>query len=244
VRNRRSYMKKIISQLTIGLIFLLFGFLITSQMSNIKKQVSATNNEQSPEILVEIEQLKKQRDELKEKVGELTKKTEEVESVAAGRNDEANLILQELQETRLRTGLSDVKGEGITVYVTPKSNLLGNLNNRQPILDVELLNIVNELNAATAEAISINDIRLMGTSGIRTAGDSIFINNEKISPQKRVIIKAIGNKKKLEDAINFPGVIPRDLSMNCDISFETSDTVVIKKGKSTLKNEFAKEVIK
>ncbi|MEG0772941.1 DUF881 domain-containing protein [Clostridium sp.] len=235
-------MKKFISQLTIGLIFLLFGFMITSQMNMLNKQVASAENKQSPEILVENEQLKKQRDELKKKIDELTKKTEEFESAAAGRTDEANLILQELQETRLRAGLSDVKGEGITIYITPKANLFGNTIDNQPIIDLDLLNIVNELNAASAEAISINDIRLMGRSGIRTAGNSIIINNERISPQKRVTIKAIGSKKNLEGAMNFPGTIPERLTNSCEVVIETNDNIVIKKGQNTLKYEYAKQV--
>ncbi|MEG0772843.1 DUF881 domain-containing protein [Clostridium sp.] len=237
-------MKKIISQLTMGLIFLLFGFIITTQMNSLNKQVATADNKQSPEILIEVEQLKKQRDELKKKVDELSKKNEEVETIAAGRDEEANLILKELQETRLRSGITDVKGEGITIYLTPKANLFGNLTKEQPITDMELLNIVNELNASTAEAISINDIRLMGTSGIRSSGDSIIINNEKISPQKRVAIKVIGDKKRLEDAVNFPGTITENLSKKCSITIEPSDNIVIKKGQNISKYEFTKEFSK
>jgi uncharacterized protein YlxW (UPF0749 family) len=235
-------LKKYISQFTIGLIFLLFGFMITSQMNMLNKQTTSAVDKQSPEILVENEQLKKQVDELGKKVNELTKKNEEFEAAAAGRTGEANLILQELQETRLRAGLSDVKGEGITIYITPKANLFGSTINSQPIVDLDLLNIVNELNAVNAEAVSINDIRLTGRSGIRTAGDSIIINNERISPQKRVTISAIGNKENLEGAMNFPGTIPERLSKNCDIIIETSDNIVIKKGQNTSKYEYAKQV--
>jgi uncharacterized protein YlxW (UPF0749 family) len=234
--------KKFISQLTIGLIFLLFGFMITTQMNMLEKQTASASDKQSPEILVENEQLKKQRDELMKKVNDLTKKNEEFETAAAGRTGEANLILQELQETRLRAGLSDVKGEGVTIYITPKANLFGNTIDSQPMYDVELLNIVNELNAVEAEAISINDIRLTNRSGIRTAGDAIIINNERISPKQRVTIKAIGSKKHLEGAMNFPGNIPERLTKNCEVIVETNDNIVIKKGQNTSKYEYAKQV--
>ena len=65
--------------------------------------------------------------------------------------------------------------------------------------DYDLLKLVNELFAAGAEAISINDIRLTGYSGIRTAANIyIYINNERISAQSQIVVKAIGNKSVLE----------------------------------------------
>ncbi|WP_017415673.1 MULTISPECIES: DUF881 domain-containing protein [Clostridium] len=237
-------MKKFIYQLIIGLIFLLFGFMVTSQLNMREKQKVVAENKQSPEILVENEQLKKQKDELEKKVNELIEKSQNYENAAAGKTDESNLLVQELQETRLRAGLTDVKGPGVIIYITPKANLFAAPANRQPIIDFDLLGIVNELNAAGAEAVSINDIRLTNRGGIRTAGNGIIINNERISPQKRVTIKAIGKKKDLENATNFPGTISVDLKNSCEVSIESSDEVVIKKGQDALKYEYVKEVEK
>lgn len=237
-------MKKFFSQLTMGLIFLLFGLMVTIQLNTLDKKTATVQDKQSPEILVENEQLKKQKDELQKNVDELSKKTQEYENAAAGRGKENNLLLEELQETRLLAGLSDVKGPGLIIYVTPKTTLFGNTGDNYPIIDYDLLNIVNELNSVDAEAISINDIRLTGRSGIRTAGDAIIINNEKISPQKRVTIKAIGNVELFEGAMNFPGAIPSRLLKSCDVTFERSNEIVIKKAQNPLKYEYIKKVEK
>jgi len=237
-------LKKFFSQLTIGLIFLLFGLMITTQLNMLDKKTATVDDKQSPEILIENEQLKKQKDELQKKVDELTKKTQEYENAAAGRGKENNLLLEELQETRLLAGLSDVKGPGLIIYITPKNTLFGNSADGYPIIDYDLLNIVNELNAVDAEAIAINDIRLTGRSGIRTAGDGIIINNQKISPQKRVTIKAIGNVELLKYAMDFPGSIPSRLKKNCDVTYEQSNEIVIKKSQNPIKYEFIKQVEK
>lgn len=234
-------MKKFMSQLTIGLIFLLFGLMVTTQINTMNKKISPADNKQNPEILIENEQLKKQREELQKKVDELTKKSQEYENAAAGRDDEASVMLEELQDTRLRAGLSDVKGQGVTIYITPKTNLFTNAGDRYPIIDFDLLHIVNELNASGAEAIAINDIRLTGTSGIRTAGSSIIVANERISPQKRVTITAIGNKTTLEGALSFPGAIPAELEKNCDIKVESNKEILIKKAQNPLKYEYIKQ---
>lgn len=235
-------MKKLLSQISMGIIFLLFGFMITTQLNTVNNQVVKSENDQSPEILLENEQLKKQKEEIQKKVNELTSKVEEYESAAAGKTEESTIILQELQDTRLRTGLTNVHGEGITIYIDPKAHIFSSSTDKYPIIDFDLLTIVNELFAAGAEAVSINDIRITANTGIRTAGNSIIINTERISPQKRVTIKAIGKKDILEGIINFPGTIPDRLRISCDVTHEVKADVTIKKSSNPVKYEYVKEV--
>ncbi|MEG1256307.1 DUF881 domain-containing protein [Clostridium sp.] len=236
-------MKKLISKLCVGFVFLMFGFVIITQLNTIDKQSTTTSDSGlSPEILIENEQLKKQKEELEKKVNELIVKSEEYENAAAGRTEESSVLLEDLQKTRLRAGLTDVEGQGIIIYIDPKTNLFGAAIDNQPIIDFDLLAIVNELDSAGAEAISINDIRLVGNSGIRTAGDSIIINNERISPKERVTIKAIGNKSVLTGVIKFVGAIPERLLRNCEVSHEAKDLIVIDKATNSIKYEYIKEV--
>ncbi|GAA0125319.1 DUF881 domain-containing protein [Clostridium sp. CTA-19] len=237
-------MKKVTNQLIVGSIFLVLGFLVTVQIKTLNKQIAGkddtTNNS---EILVENEHLKKEKEDLQKKIDELTSKSKEFESAAAGRTEESTLLLDELQQSRLQSGNVDVKGPGITIYITPKSNLFNNSIEVTPISDLDLLSIVNELNAADAEAISINDIRLTSRSGIRSAGsNTIVINNERISPTARVVIKAIGNKKLLEGAINFPGNIPSKLQKTCDVTYEMKDDILVKKTNETQQFQYVKQV--
>lgn len=237
-------MKKTTNQIILGSIFLVLGFLVTVQIKTMNKQmVGKADVQNDSEILVENEHLKKEKEELQKKVDELTLKSKDFESAAAGRTEESALLLDELQQSRLQSGNVDVKGEGIVIYITPKSNLFSSNIEITPISDFDLLSIVNELNAADAEAISINDIRLTSRSGIRSAGsNSIVINNERISPTSRVAIKAIGNKKLLEGAVNFPGAIPDKLQKTCDVTYEVKDEIVIKKTTATQSFQYAKQV--
>jgi uncharacterized protein YlxW (UPF0749 family) len=224
-----------------GLIFLLFGFMMTSQINTINKKVNSDYDKQSGEFLANHEQLKKQRDELQKKVDELTKKNEYFENAVTGTDDEVNLIQEELKKTRLIAGLSEVKGKGIIIEITPKKNLLRNSFKDKPIIDLDLLTIVNKLREASAEAISINDIRIVGTSGIRTADYSIIIDNQRVSPYKSVTIKAIGNKSNLEGIMKLSETITDGLSRNCDITIKTSDEIVIQKRLIKLKCEYARQ---
>ena len=238
-------MKKFRSQISIGIICVLLGFMITYQFKMISKQNAAADpNKNTPEIITENEQLKKQKEELQKKIDELDAKTKEYENAARGRDEQSELLYKELEETRILTGGTEVEGEGMIIYITPKSNIFGSSPEDQLINDTDLVHIVNELNAADAEAISINDIRLTSRSGIRNAGNAIIINGERISYNKRITIEAIGKKDILESAISFPGAIPQNLSQTCDISMEKSNKIKIPKYNKTYKFEFAKPIEK
>ena len=238
-------MKKFRSQISIGIICVLLGFMITYQFKMISIQNAAADpNKNTPEIITENEQLKKQTEELKKKIDELDAKTKEYENAARGRDEQSELLYKELEETRILTGGTEVEGEGMIIYITPKSNIFGSNPEDQLINDTDLVHIVNELNAADAEAISINDIRLTSRSGIRNAGNAIIINGERISYNKRITINAIGKKDILESAISFPGAIPQNLSQTCDISMEKSSKIKIPKYNKTYKFEFAKPIEK
>jgi uncharacterized protein YlxW (UPF0749 family) len=238
-------MKKLRGQLSIGIVCILLGFMISYQFKMMNKQnVTTDANKTSPEILIENDQLKKQIEELKKKNDELDATTKKYENAAVGRDEKSAILYKELEETRILTGGREVKGQGIIIYIEPKSDIFGSGSSGQSIDDTDLVNIVNELNAADAEAISINDIRLTSRSGIRNAGNAIIINGERISHSKRVVIKAIGNKDNLEDAISFPGAIPPQLSGNCDVTIETSDEIELPKYNKTYKFEFAKPIEK
>ncbi|MEG0132621.1 MAG: DUF881 domain-containing protein [Clostridium sp.] len=223
-------MKKLIAKLSVGFIFLMFGFVMITQLNTIDKQNTVSKDSSlSPEILIENEQLKKQKEELEAKIDELMVKSEEYENAAAGKTDESSVLLEELQQTRLRAGLMDVQGQGIIMYITPKTNLFGTQEQGYPISDYDLLAIVNELYAAGAEAVSVNDIRLVGNSGIRASGKDIRVNNVRISPNERVTIKAIGSKSVLFGAMDFRGNIPESLRNRCDVTYDMKDLVSIKK---------------
>lgn len=238
-------MKKFRSQISIGVICVLLGFMITYQFKMISKQNSAADpNKNTPEIITENEELKKQKEELQKKINELDAKTKEYENAARGRDEQSELLYKELEETRILTGGTEVEGEGMIIYITPKSNIFGSNPEDQLINDTDLVHMVNELNAADAEAISINDIRLTSRSGIRNAGNAIIINGERISYNKRITIQAIGKKDILESAISFPGAIPQNLSQTCDISMEKSNKIKIPKYNKTYKFEFAKPIEK
>ncbi len=63
--------------------------------------------------------------------------------------------------------------------------------------------VVNELKAAGAEAVSVNDQRLVAISWIRCAGPTIYVNATPQTPP--FVLRAVGDPTKLQAALNLPG---------------------------------------
>lgn len=233
-------MGRVRSQVGVAVVCAILGFMVVYQFKVLMKQDKALNttNKNSTDVTVEIEQYKKQKQELETKVNDLQNQVKNYEKVAAGKSDATKNLLKELEDTRMLTGVTDVRGQGITIYLTPDTKIFGN-NTEDHLTDKHLVYLVNELRFAGAEAISINDIRVVSRTGIRNAGNYILINDEKISPSRRVVIQAIGDKNLLYSAMSFPEVFT-DFKGLCDVKFEKADDIMIKKYNKTYKFEYAK----
>lgn len=146
----------------------------------------------------EIEQLKKN----------IQLKNQELIKYSSG--DDSQKVEALLSEERLNLkailGLTPLEGPGVIILITDSNREL--LEDEDPnnlmVHDYDMQRIVDDLLAAGAEAISINDERIFTTKmDIVCNGPTIRINQRRIA--QPFIIKAIGNKEHLESAITAPG---------------------------------------
>ncbi|GAA0177255.1 DUF881 domain-containing protein [Clostridium sediminicola] len=200
-------MKKISGKIALAIVSILLGFMITYQIKAVSKKGLSSGEKNIAQITVENERLNKQKEELEKQINDLSEQIKVFETAAANEDTTTKAIVQELENTRVLMGKTDVVGAGIILKVTPDNDIFANPEQAPYLNYGDLVKIVNELNFADAEAISINDIRISSRTGIRNAGNAIFINNERIPMTQEVIIKAIGNKEKLKEALMFPGIL-------------------------------------
>ncbi len=111
-------------------------------------------------------------------------------------------------ETKTFAGTVSVHGPGIVVLLkdSPKrtSSVMSQENLGDYIIhDRDVREVVNELFAAGAEAISVNGQRLVGNSSIRCVGPVVRVNSTPIAAP--FVIKAIGDASTLENALKMPG---------------------------------------
>lgn len=92
-------------------------------------------------------------------------------------------------------GFTAVTGEGIVVDFNSSEQ-----NPNLGALQRHILSLINELNAAGAEAIAVNEQRVINSTEIRHAGNVLMVNNVQIAPP--YIIKVIGHSETLDAALN------------------------------------------
>lgn len=238
-------MNKVRHKICIAVVCLILGFLITYQFKAVnRREFNANYKEVNSQLISERDELKIQVDEYKKSIDELKNKISEFENSVANNDVQNKIIIDELEQLRILSGLNDVTGPGVVIRIVPKNNIFGNKIEVQPINDYDLVSIVNELNAAGAEAISINDNRIINSTGIRNAGNAIMIGKTRISYKDDIVIKAIGDKEFLNAALEFPGNIPGSVWELCDIKWNTSDAVEIGKSLERVENKYAKPIEK
>lgn len=98
-------------------------------------------------------------------------------------------------------GYQDIEGPGIVLEINdPPVDLQFGDSYYSIVEELDLiLQIISVLNAADAEAISINDQRYTAYTEIVRAGNHIEING--VSTNSPITIKAIGNPNTLESAL-------------------------------------------
>ncbi|MHB9133785.1 MAG: DUF881 domain-containing protein [Armatimonadota bacterium] len=140
---------------------------------------------------------------------QLVKLQNRLDKLVDGATDEVKLreaLQKEIDDLRVRSGSTAVEGPGIVVTIDD-TNILkskpADLNTAVMVThDYDLLLVVNELRAAGAEAIAVNDQRVVGSSAIRCAGPIININNHQVGAP--FIIRAVGKPDTLAGAMTLP----------------------------------------
>ena len=100
--------------------------------------------------------------------------------------------------------MTEVTGPGVIVTLTDGQSITAASVNANDLIvhDLDVLKVINELKNAGAEAISINDERLVNMTAISCGGNIIDINGEKVGAP--FVIKAIGLPEQLS-ALSRPG---------------------------------------
>ncbi len=135
-----------------------------------------------------------------------TKKLEQIRQLAANNSDEDSKNEEEIKNNQKLLGLTAISGQGIIIKLDEnrdvKSNEVININ-AYLVHEEDLLYIVNELFNAGADAVSINDQRVVATTPILCDGNIIRINGKMVGVP--LTIKAIGYPERMDFALTRPG---------------------------------------
>ena len=166
----------------------LLGFLLVVAAS----AADATRQVEAPRKARLIELIQERRDqvgELDAAVRKLRADVAAAEKDAAAANELDRSLADRINTLSLQAGTTAVGGAGVEVRLSDSDRTPSSTEDAEAfrIHDTDIQLVVNALFIAGAEAVAVNDSRIVATSPIRAAGDTIVVNFRPLVPPYRVV---------------------------------------------------------
>lgn len=230
----------VVSVVMISLVLFIFSFIIAAQLNTVGNTDIISTGMREAELLIELQKVNDKYDVLKKEYDKSQAVVEEYKNSASSNDTLIASMKTSLDQAKLLAGLTTVKGEGVVIILQDSTDTTVSVE-AGLIHDTDIMGIVNELRAAGAEAISVNGERILSTTAIRCVGPTIQINGTKVASPFN--IKAIGNAKYLESALNIRGGVVDTLkAYGILVEVATNEGIIINKYDDTLVLKYAKEV--
>ncbi|MDF3291720.1 DUF881 domain-containing protein [Streptomyces silvisoli] len=137
---------------------------------------------------------------------------------------------QKAQQLGVLAGTVAAQGPGITLTIRPSGGAVS---------ADELLDTLQELRAAGAEAVQINDVRAVAGTYFTDAGGGVSVDGHQLSPP--YVFKVIGNPPDLQPALNIPGGVVQTLQKEqATVSVVPSQKIVVDALRSVKQPDYAR----
>lgn len=201
------------------------------------EQVNETDieNLRDSELSELISTWKSKYEEVNDQLQETISKIYEYKEKIAANEEASELLDEELKNSNLLLGTTEVTGEGVVITLED--------NNETHITASNLIELVNELWTAGAEAISINGVRVINTTEIVDVAGYILIK-----PKQRITspyeVKAIGDQTYLTSTLCLKnsGFIDRYQNIGKTVSIEQQRNIKIPAYTDSIEIKYMQEV--
>ncbi len=221
--------------LLVGLVMgviLAVQFRLTSEIAK-----NSPTQERTAALQEELEKARQSREVLQHRVYELRDRLDQ--SVAG---PELTKMKEEINRVRELAGMTKMEGPGVEVTLNDNPDVLppGMDPNNFVLHDEDVLSVLNELKAAGARAIAINEQRIISTTEVRCIGPTILLNkNQRLSPP--FVIYALGDPDTLTNSLKMKeGVVDSLLDWGIQVDIKKVDKVKIPAYSGTLTYNYAK----
>lgn len=211
------------------IVYMVLGIIIAVQVRSIwienqKKDHEKIKNES---LIAQINKEKEEISKYKEAISEFEKqKSNYIKSII---DSNSNTYLkeekQEYDNVSLKAGITDVKGAGVIVRMDDALYKKNTLPSNLVIHDTDIQSIINQLKVSGAQALAINDERIVSMSELICAGPTVRINKRRYSVPYE--IKAIGNQDKIYDDLMNSQYIVALQKQGIRIKIDKSKNIII-----------------
>lgn len=224
---------KITMIIIVGLVCFVLILVMSMQFKVVKQtDITSIENMREAELREELANWKEKYDEVDSKYNETIEKLNEYKETEKSNEETEKVIDNELEQVNMLLGKTDVQGKGIEIFLRDTED------EEVPKINADdLLVIVNALKLAGAEAISINDQRIINMTDIVNVDTYIKVNGNRILAP--YTIKAIGNQIYLEsELIGNGGYVDTLRKSEHSIEIQKKDNVEILKYNGEIKTKY------
>lgn len=203
-------MKKYIAEITIGILCFVLTTAILIQARTIKDATTevGSNISDNSELIDEVLMLQSEYEQIHKNLEKAEEKLEKGRTEAALGNEEDTKSENKIKDINKLLGLTEVVGDGIVIILDEDKEIEATeLIDASKLLvhEEDLLNIVNELFNAGADAVSINNQRIVSSTAILCDGNIIRVNGEIVGAP--FTIQAIGHQGALWNLLRPQGYL-------------------------------------
>jgi len=173
------------AQITLSLICLLIGIMLVTQFRTQTKIQRSVLTESATNQAMIVSNLYDSNVALRKEVEDLQQQLEQYDWAS----DRSSLTTMAEEQIRMRiaTGLSEVSGPGVE------------LRTAAPLTREDVQDLINELRNAGAEALALNQQRVVAQSAVIGEQSALYINGESVMGP--YVFQAIGQRDTIEGAL-------------------------------------------
>ncbi|KUO53402.1 MAG: hypothetical protein APF76_09175 [Desulfitibacter sp. BRH_c19] len=216
----------------ITIVCTILGLLLSWQYKSTRAEADSSSSILHENIIEMIQQLETDIHDTEEEIGTIRNQLSQYQEVEDQDAGTLKFLQDYLHLQRSINSLTTVVGPGITI--TLDDNVQGaasastDFASFRPedyiIHDKTVLYLVNELKAAGAKAIAINNQRLVSSSDIRCVGTVILVNTTPMAPPYQ--IKALGDPEEIKEKLLLGDEIPYLKARNFPVKIEVGEVEI------------------
>ncbi len=230
---------KITITITIGLACFVLVLILSMQFKVVyQTDVTSIDTMREDDLKTELANWKSKYEDVEEKYNEISETLKKYNEESTTDSEKKKNLQEELENLELMLGLTDVEGKGIEIILRDPENIEEAEkeieHTEQRITASQLMIIVNYLKDAGAEAISINNQRIVDKTDYAQINDTTYIkiNSQRVTAP--FTIKAIGDPDYLKGALTGTGYAGKMKDWGQKVEFNEPKKVTISKYNGTM----------
>jgi uncharacterized protein YlxW (UPF0749 family) len=192
----------------------LFGLLVSIQWRTQSERNELTVRYNTP-LLDAAKSLQNEQAALKVQLADLRAELDQIQTSASTQSEAGKELQARIDELKKVAGLNERTGDGVLITLDDARSASAAKDVEKSIChNTDLTDIVNQAWRGGAEAIAINDERIVGSSSIYCVGSTIMVNGTLMSPPFSVVV--IGPPNDLLATYDDPSQL-RDIKQRRDV---------------------------